>query len=166
MATPKARGIVDVQIPGLRALLRDMNKLDKEAKSELRKASVDIARRYMVPAWSMAALEAKGNWGDKIMRSVKAKSDRIPVVTIGANRMGAYSRGASVNMIKTPSAFGVKAKTRRSQNARVNAAIVAFGDGTGWRKGVGASYKEPAMREWGQAVDKVVANWQTRREVY
>lgn len=166
MATPKARSVVDVQLPGLRSFLKDLNKLDKEGKSELRKASVDIARRHMVPAWSMAALEAKGNWGDKIMRTVKAKSDRIPVVTIGANRIGAYSRGASVNMIKTPSAFGVKAKTRRSQDPRVRAAIAAFGDGTGWMKGVGASYKEPALREWGKAVDKVIAEWQNRGKVY
>ena len=49
---------VDMSVPGLRQFMRDLNKLDKEAKSELRKASVDIARRYMVPAWSMAALEA------------------------------------------------------------------------------------------------------------
>ena len=165
MAT-KVRGINDMQVPGLRQFLRDLNKLDKEGKSELRKASVDIARRLMVPAWSMAALEAKGNWGEKIMRTVKAKSDRIPVVTIGANRLRAYSKGASVNMIKTPSAFGVKSKTRRSTDPRANSAIVAFGEGTGWMKGVGASYKEPAMTEWGKAADKVVANWQDRRVKY
>jgi hypothetical protein len=39
----------DMSVPGLRAFLRDLNKLDKEAKSELRKASVDIAKRLMVP---------------------------------------------------------------------------------------------------------------------
>jgi hypothetical protein len=162
----KVRGINDMQVPGLRQFLRDLNKLDTQGKSELRKASVDIARRLMVPAWSMAALEAKGNWGDKIMRTVKAKSDRIPVVTIGANRLRAYSKGASVNMIKTPSAFGVKSKTRRSTDPRANSALVAFGEGTGWMKGVGQSYKEPAMRQWGQAVDKVVNEWQSRRVTY
>ena len=165
MAT-KVRGINDMQVPGLRQFLRDLNKLDKEGKSELRKASVDIARRLMVPAWSMAALEAKGNWGEKIMRTVKAKSDRIPVVTIGANRLRAYSKGASVNMIKTPSAYGVKGKTVRSTDPRVNSAVKAFAEGTGWMKGVGQSYKEPAMKQWGQAVDKVVNEWQSRRVTY
>ena len=152
----------DMSVPGLRAFLRDLNKLDKEAKSELRKASVDIAKRLMVPAWSMAALEG-GPWGDKIMRTVKAKSDRIPVVTIGANRR-AYNRGASVNMVKTPSAFGVSKRGQKNPDAA--GAVAAFGKGTGWMKGVGASYKEPAMREWGKAADKVVASWQHRRVTY
>ena len=153
---------VDMSVPGLRQFMRDLNKLDPQAKSELRKSSVDIARRYMVPAWSMAALEA-GPWGDKILRTVKAKSDRIPVVTIGANRR-AYRGGASVNQIKTASAFGVSKRGRN--NPKAAGAVAAFGTGTGWMKGVGASYKEPAMREWGKAADKVVANWQDRRVKY
>ena len=159
------RAVNDMTMPGLRAFLRDLNKLDKEGKSELRKASVDIARRLMVPAWQEAASHAKGNWGENISRAVKAKSDRIPVVIIGGNTRK-YSRGASVNMIKTPSAYGVKGKTVRSTDPRVNSAVKAFGEGTGWMKGVGASYKEPAMREWGKATDKVVASWNERRVKY
>ena len=159
------RAVNDMTMPGLRAFLRDLNKLDKEGKSELRKASVDIARRLMVPAWQEAASHAKGNWGENISRAVKAKSDRIPVVIIGGNTRK-YSRGASVNMIKTPSAYGVKGKTVRSTDPRVNSAVKAFGEGTGWMKGVGASYKEPAMREWGKAADKVVEQWQHRRVTY
>ena len=153
---------VDMSVPGLRSFLRDLNKLDPAAKSELRKSSLDIAKRYMVPAWSMAALEA-GPWGEKIMRTVKAKSDRIPVVIIGANRR-AYSRGASVNQVKTASSFGVSKRGRN--NPKAAGAVAAFGSGTGWMKGVGASYKEPAMRQWGLAADKVVASWNTRRETY
>jgi hypothetical protein len=153
---------VDMNVPGLKQLLRDMNKLDKEAKSELRKSSLSIAKRYMVPAWSMAALEA-GPWGEKILRTIKAKSDRIPLVIIGSNRV-AFKRGASVNQIKTASSFGVSKRGRN--NPKAAGAVAAFGTGTGWMKGVGASYKEPAMREWGLAADKVVANWQTRRVTY
>jgi len=161
------RAVNDMTMPGLRAFLRDLNKLDKEGKSELRKASVDIAKRLMVPAWQEAASGAKGNWGENISRAVKAKSDRVPVVTIGGNTRK-YSRGASVNMIKTPSAYGVKDKTVKlsEKDKRVNAAIKAFGQGSGWMKGVGASYKEPAMREWGKATDKVVASWNERRVTY
>jgi hypothetical protein len=159
------RAVNDMSMPGLRAFLRDLNKLDKEGKSELRRASVDIARRLMVPAWQEAASHAKGNWGENISRAVKAKSDRVPVVIIGGNTRK-YSRGASVNMIKTPSAYGVKGKTVRSTDPRVASAVKAFGEGTGWMKGVGQSYKEPAMREWGKATDKVVASWNERRVTY
>ena len=48
----------------------------------------------------------------------------------------------------------------------MNSAVKAFGEGTGWMKGVGQSYKEPAMKQWGQAVDKVVNEWQSRRVTY
>jgi hypothetical protein len=110
----------------------------------------------------MAALEA-GPWGDKIMRTVKAKSDRIPVVTIGANRR-AYNRGASVNMVKPRQRSAYPNGAKKIPDAA--GAVAAFGKGTGWMKGVGASYKEPAMREWGKAADKVVASWQHRRVTY
>jgi len=159
------RAVNDMTMPGLRAFLRDLNKLDTEGKSELRKASVDIAKRLMVPAWQEAASHAKGDWGQNISRAVRAKSDRIPVVTIGGNTRK-YSHGATVNMIKTPSAYGVKGKTSRSKDPRVASAIAAFGEGTGWMRGVGLSYKEPAMKQWGQAVDKVVSDWQSRRVTY
>lgn len=162
MAT--ARRVNDLQVPGLKAFLRDLSRLDKEAGSELRKSSVLIARRFLVPAWSTAAMGAKGNWGDKIAATVKAKSDRIPVVSIGGNRLRAYSGGATVNMIKTPSAFGVKAKSAR--NPKAAGATAAFGSGTGWMKGVGASYKEPAMKEWGKAAELVVSHWNDRRVTY
>ena len=142
----------DMQVPGLRAFMRDLNSLDKEANKQLRAASIDIARRYMVPAWSMAALEA-GSWGDKILRTVKAKSDRIPVVIIGSNRR-AYSGGASVNQVRNASSFGVSKRGRK--NPKAAGAIAAFGTGTGWMKGVGDGYKEPAMREWASAAEKVV----------
>jgi hypothetical protein len=58
---------VEMRIDGLGALLKDFRALPKEATKELRKASVDIANRHMVPSWKAAALTA-GNWGPKVGR--------------------------------------------------------------------------------------------------
>ena len=46
----------DLRIEGLGAVLKDLKKLPKEASAELRRASVDIATRHMLPSWKAAAL--------------------------------------------------------------------------------------------------------------
>ena len=51
---------VELRIDGLGALLKDFRALPKQATKELRKASVDIANRHMVPSWKAAAPGARG----------------------------------------------------------------------------------------------------------
>lgn len=143
MATSK---VFEAYIPGLNALLRDLRGLDKESQAELRKASQDIAARHMVPAWQAAARNA-GPWGDVIAANVKAKRDRIPAITIGGNRK-AFSGGASATMVRYPSHAG-----------RVRETIPAAFTRTGWMEAVQPAYIGGAIREWGQAVDKVVSSF-------
>jgi hypothetical protein len=76
---------VELRIDGLGALLKDFRGLPKEATKELRKASVDIANRHMVPSWKAAALTA-GNWGPKLAESIRARSDRLPALNVGKDR--------------------------------------------------------------------------------
>lgn len=140
MATSK---VFEAYIPGLNVLLRDLRGLDKESQAELRKASQDIAARYMVPAWQAAAQQA-GPWAGVIAGSVKAKRDRLPAVSIGGNRK-ALSGGASPTMVRYPAHAG-----------RVRQSIPAAFVRTGWMESVQPAYIGGAIREWGQAVDKVV----------
>jgi hypothetical protein len=100
----------------------------------------------MVPAWQNAAMEA-GPWGQAIADSVKAKRDRIPKVSIGSNRR-AFSGGATPNMVRYPSSSG---QTRES--------FAPF-EKTDWIKRT-RTYVAPAMREWSEAVDKIVRKWDT-----
>lgn len=137
----------DAYIPGLNALLRDLRGLDKDAQGELRTASSAIATRYMVPAWQAAAHGA-GPWGDAIAGTVKAKRDRLPAVQIGANRRKAFSGGASVNMVRYPSHAG-----------RVRESIPHAFVQTEWMRNVKPAYVGDAIREWGQAVDKIVTDF-------
>lgn len=138
----------DAYIPGLNALLRDLKGLDKESQAELRIASQDIADRYMAPAWEAAAMNA-GPWGWQLAASVKARKDRVPAVTIGFNRK-TFSGGASPNMVRFPSHAG-----------RVRNSIPAAFTATGWIHQVKPAYIGDAIREWGQAVDDVVAKFNT-----
>ncbi len=135
---------VEMRIDGLGALLKDLRALPKEATAELRRSSVDIANRHMVPSWKAAAMTA-GRWGPKLADSIRARSDRLPALNVGKDRK-AYGGGASTNMVRYPSAFG----TRNDW--------APFGDGTGWMS-KRRPYQAQALQEWGQAVDLIVTKW-------
>jgi len=144
MATAR---VFDTYVEGLNELLRALNKLPKEANQELKASSKVIAERYMVPAWKDAALNYAGPWGERIAASVKAGTDRIPVVRIGGNRK-VFSGGASATMVRYPSDSGQK---------RDSWAPFEQTDWIAKR----APYQEKALEEWGQAVDRVIAKWTT-----
>jgi hypothetical protein len=137
--------VFDTYIEGLNDVLRGFRNLPKEASKELRAASKSIAERHMVPAWRNAALYGAGPWGQVIADSVKAGSDRIPVVRIGGNRK-VLSGGATPNMVRYPSDSG-----------QARGSFAPF-EQTNWIERVRA-YQAPALLEWGQAVDRTVAKW-------
>jgi hypothetical protein len=135
---------VELRIDGLGALLKDFRGLPKEATKELRKASVDIANRHMVPSWKAAALTA-GNWGPKLAESIRARSDRLPALNVGKDR--APTRAAPR---RTWCAIPAFMGTRNDW--------APFGDGTGWMA-KRRPYQAQAIREWGQSVDRIVTKW-------
>jgi len=134
----------DTYIVGLNELLRDFSKLGKEASKELRQASKTIAEQKMVPAFRQAALNS-GPWGEALASSVRAGADRVPKVMIGSQKK--ITRGkASSNMLRYP---------------------VDTGDGgdstapfqrTSWLSKA-RTYQKPALEEWSQTVDRLVAKW-------
>ena len=138
----------DSYIEGLNELLRGFRNLPPEASKELRAASKTIAERHMVPAWRNAALYGAGPWGEAIANSVKAGSDRIPVVRIGDNKRKVFSGGATATMVRYPSDSG-----------QARGSFAPF-EQTDWMDRVRA-YQAPALQEWGQAVDRTVAKWST-----
>ena len=143
----------DTYVTGLNELLRDFRSLDKDAQNELRDASAVIASRHMAPAWQEAANGYAGGWGSKIGASVRVRRDRIPAVNIGAARPK-LSGGASPTMVRYLTEAGYDRATKGKQIGMA----AAFDGGLGWMAKA-RTYIGPAMREWGQAVDKVVARF-------
>ena len=137
---------IDVYVEGLNDVLRAFRALPKEASQELRQASQAIANDIMVPAWRNAALFNAGPWGAKIADSVKARRDRIPAVSIGGNRR-VFSGGASATMVRYPSDAG-----------QVRPSIPPAFEQTDWISQV-RGYQPQAIRQWGQAVDRIVEKW-------
>jgi len=136
---------VEAYVDGLNDVLRAFRVLPKEASNELRQASSSIAQRHMVPAWQNAALYGAGPWGERIANSVKVRRDRVPAVQIGGNRK-VFSGGATATMVRYPSHSG---QARQS--------FAPF-EATNWMEQVRA-YQPAALREWGEAVDRIVARW-------
>jgi len=137
--------IVEAYVDGLNEVLRAFKALPKEASAELRKSSMEIAERHMAPAWRNAALYYAGPWGQVIADSVKVKRDRVPAVTIGGNRK-VLSGGGTATMVRYPSDTG---EGRES--------FAPF-EQTNWISNV-RGYQPDALREWGAAVDRIVAQW-------
>jgi hypothetical protein len=137
--------IVEAYVDGLNDVLRAFKALPKEASAELRKSSMEIADRHMAPAWRNAALYYAGPWGQVIADSVKVKRDRVPAVQIGGNRK-VLSGGGSATMVRWPSDTG---------NARESFAPF---EQTNWISNV-RGYQPDALREWGEAVDRIVGKW-------
>jgi hypothetical protein len=136
---------VDAYVQGLNDVLRAFKALPKEASNELRQASNVIAAQHMVPAWQNAALFYAGPWGQVIADSVKVKRDRVPAVQIGGNRK-VLSGGGTATMVRYPSSTG-EGKDSFAPFER-----------TEWLTKTRA-YAPAALREWGAAVDRIVAKW-------
>jgi hypothetical protein len=137
----------DTYIEGLNQVLRAFKALPKEASAELRQASQAVASQHMMPAWQEAARSGAGPWGEVIANSVKVRRDRVPAIQIGGNRK-AFSGGATATMVRYPSDSGQKRDS-----------FAPF-EQTNWISNV-RGYQGPALQEWAQAVDRIVAKWST-----
>jgi hypothetical protein len=137
--------IAEAYVEGLNEVLRAFKALPKEASDELRKSSMVIAERHMAPAWRNAALYYAGPWGPDIADSVRVKRDRVPAVNIGDNKK-TFRGGATASMVRFPSDTGERRQS-----------FAPF-EQTNWISKV-RGYQPDALREWGEAVDRIVSKW-------
>lgn len=78
---------VNVKIEGVRETLAAFNRLPKEASAELRKSSKELAE--LLAREAQTAGRARGGQAALVAGTVKAASDRVPVVQAGgAKRLG------------------------------------------------------------------------------
>ena len=158
---------MDVQVPGLRELLRDVKNLGKPAEQALRDEAKIIARVRMVPAWTDAALLA-GPWAEHMAKRITVRNDRTPSVRIGSTTKD-YGRSgkrpmkfrASTNMLRWPSDHGVNTVGPNGAGAQK-----AFGRGRAWVGQASKHYKKEAMGDYARALARVVHDWNSTREVY
>jgi hypothetical protein len=135
----------DSYIDGLDECLRAFKALPKEASHDLRLASTKVAERHMLPAWRSAALTVDV-WGQDLAASMRVKKDRLPAIKVGFQKK-VFSGGASTNMVRWPSSTG---EARNS--------FAPF-ENTHWLSIARDHYVEPAMQEWGRALEDTLKKW-------
>jgi len=134
----------DVELEGLGALLRAMNKLDPEMSKQMRDKSNVIATDIMAPAYQQAASSVP-IWGGILSSSIRAKRDRVPSVSIGYTRR-AMAGGASSAMVRYATSTG------EGRNS-----FAPF-ERTNWIQEA-KSYKPAAIDAWIDAVESVVTDF-------
>ena len=135
MARGGVKGNVSLEVEGLLETLKAFQGLEqelrKEANGELRQAGQTCAR--VLAAELVGAANSSGvPVAPRVARSIKAKSDRIPVVSIGgATRVGA--RGAPAGALVWGSEQGPKGATNHwgvppSSGYWIAPTVKAFGE--------------------------------------
>jgi hypothetical protein len=136
----------NVRVDGLNTVLRAIRGFGPEANAELREASQRIADQVMAPAFRRRAA-AVPSWGHVLSDGIKVRRDRIPAVNIGYARK-AFAHGASTAMLR----YATDTGTRRGPSPAPFTA-------TSWMTAAAREYKDDAMNEWGDALIKLVRQW-------
>lgn len=123
----------------LDGMLRALRGMPRELSRELRQASIAIANEVMVPIWQQEARTATGRTGTKMADSIRARSDRVPLVIIG-KRGRSYSGGASTVMLRYWSG--------KDQSP-----------GSRWYEDNNRRYAVEALAKWENAYNRVVDQW-------
>ena len=152
-----------------RRLLDSLGSLEKAANREMRQEAEFIAESIMVPAIKAAITSHAPNYAPKLNATVRTKQDRLPGVRVGnstktssrgtvlnsrtAGGRGAYSGGATSNMIR----FGTIKGFYTSRSGRQQ--LWAQGIRPGWTDTADAAYAEPAFAAWEKTAEKLVDRW-------
>lgn len=153
MATTEA---VTLDPREFRKVLFGLKTLDASANRQMRLESERIAEAIMVPAIKRNISAFAPSYADKLNRSVRTKQDRIPSVKIGGSGRsngGAYSGGASTNMLR----FGTIKGQYTSRSGRTQ--FWAETNRPGWTKAADEDYAEPAFAAWVKEAEKIVNDW-------
>jgi hypothetical protein len=135
---------IDTRVDGLNTVLRAIRTFPPEAQAALRDESQKIADNIMAPSYRREAATVP-YWGSILSAGIKAKRDRIPAVNIGYRKPKA-ANGADSIMLRYPTTSGKRRQSRAPFTA------------TNWidqAKG----YKQDALDAWGDALTRVVREW-------
>jgi hypothetical protein len=75
-------GNAPVEIIGIAEFLRDASRADANFNKEMRKASRQVAANLVIKAKAEAATVTRSRQAIQVMRGMKARSDRIPTVSL------------------------------------------------------------------------------------
>lgn len=148
---------IEVDPDSYYALLRALKSLPKEASDELRAESRTIAETIIKPKVQNAILQNAGNYGPKLVKTVRVGRDRIPKVRIGTNKKNTYSGGATSNMIRYGTIVGPY--YTQSGSTRGKQQLWPQAVNPGWTKKASDDYTGPVFEAWQNSVREIVIKW-------
>jgi hypothetical protein len=150
--------------PEIRALLKTLNEMDKESKTELKNKVKGIATWVAEDIKTAASYAPMYKQAIKVAQTVRANKDRVPSVTIGGSRVK-FSGGALSGEVLIGSEFGADPTSVNGQfpngGRRFPYRSPKRGQGNeGYWIYPTLRLAQPRItREWHEAVDNVLDNW-------
>lgn len=160
MAEPRITIKVDAD-KDVKAVLKKLNLLGKEANLELRNDVLEISRMFagaIVGAADQAPFTAQAQ---RVASTVKAQKDRVPSITVGGSR-GRFSGGASAGVAVFGSEFGAnEGGDLRNGGRRFPDRSPSMGRGSSgyWIFPTLRALQPQLVRDWKEAVDKILRKW-------
>lgn len=150
--------------PEIRALLKVLNQMDKESKTDLKEKVKGIAGWVAEDIKRAAASAPMPRQAIKVAQTTRANKDRVPSVTIGGSRVK-FSGGAVSGEILYGSEFGAdptsKAGAFPNGGRRFPYPSPRRGRGNEgyWIYPTLRASQPRLTKEWHEAVDDVLSNW-------
>jgi hypothetical protein len=150
--------------PEIRALLKDLNEMDKESKNELKEKVKGISSWVAEEIKTAASYAPMYKQAMRVAQTTRANKDRVPSVTIGGSRVK-FSGGAVSGDVLIGSEFGADPTSVNGQfpngGRRFPFRSPQRGQGSeGYWIYPTLRLAQPRItREWHEACDDVLANW-------
>jgi hypothetical protein len=141
-------------------VLFHLGSLPKKASQDLRMRAIEIAEGPMKKIYTGAIKETVSEpLAEPLIKSMRARRDRIPVLAIGDNRKKKYSGGASTNMVRYGTIIGPYFSRGRRVNWPKNAV-----KGQWIKLGDERAYT-PILNEWMEEVKEICLDWERGKYV-
>ena len=150
--------------PEIRALLKDLNEMDKESKNELKEKVKGISSWVAEEIKTAASYAPMYKQAMRVAQTTRANKDRVPSVTIGGSRVK-FSGGAVSGDVLIGSEFGADPTSVNGQFPNGGRRFPYRSPQRG--RGSEGYWIYPTLRlaqpritrEWHEACDDVLANW-------
>ena len=150
--------------PEIRALLKTLNEMDKESKTDLKEKAKGIAGWVAEDIKTAATYAPMYKQATRVAQTVRATKDRVPSVSIGGAK-GKFSGGAVSGDVLYGSEFGADPTSVNGgfPNGGRRFPYPSPRQGRGnagyWIYPTLRAVQPRIAREWHEAVDKVLRNW-------
>lgn len=150
--------------PEIRALLKTLNEMDKESKTELKDKVKGIASWVAQDIKAAAVSAPMPRQATRVAQTVRANKDRVPSVTVGGSR-ARFSGGAVSGDVLFGSEFGASPTSESGAfpNGGRRFPFRSPERGAGnegyWIFPTLRKAQPRVTKEWHEAVDNVLSNW-------